>query len=445
MSTAITPQSPPSPVFVDAKPAQRPDSDSPLVELRGDVPPRLELNALANQALAQEQQPLQPVVIKEPVQRLELNQLPQWAMEYLQPLQKWAETPTPVQVQGGGNTAAPVSARADITLSEAEREQIQQMLAPLNHEPELAQKLATALIANGTSPAMLQQHNAPAATVAGDQMAEKSDAVSAAKGGTMIGFANNEMMLLLLSLVAKMRESMLNGELKMAASYGLLSEAMNKMAAKSTIEEGKKMLTGAITGFALSGAMAAGGAALSMRGVQKNWKASDKHLGAAARHTETSNSLRGEMLRSHTPQQNRTVTGRDGSQLRVDDNVSATAQANRTHEQQSQVDGYQAEAREGYRQYDLQSQKNNNHYVANGQLIGRQAESLGNIANSSFSAQAKEVEARKLTEQYTQQVSQEGHERSQKKVDECKDKIKEMYKVAVELNDKRIDVISRRA
>ncbi|MCW6566897.1 hypothetical protein [Yersinia ruckeri] len=291
------------------------------------------------------------------------------------------------------NAVPPV--KQDIPLPITDIEQFSTLLA----DPDFSRKVAGALAAMGMTPQALKAEsltvqNAP------DSIEKKGQSIDTVKANNLVGFQTEDLILVLMSLLSKIRESMDKGDRQLHSRFAELSAKMSEKAAQSTINEGKQQMIGAVIGFSIGGLIAGAGTMTQLKGLSKQNKAINSDL----KQVHTSNNKADELKQNMNMSAREvsgaktTIQGKDNKTLKVSEEITPSQKEFRMQEQQAAALQLQQQANALKVSYDLKTHKAQKLEAA-GLAAGRQADNGSNMITGVNAAAVKNIEAKKMTEE----------------------------------------------
>ncbi|AUQ40834.1 hypothetical protein [Yersinia ruckeri] len=316
--------------------------------------------------------------------------------------------------------AAVPPVKQDIPVPITDIEQFSTLLA----DPDFSRKVAGALAAMGMTPQALKAEsltvqNAP------DNIEKKGQSIDTVKANNLVGFQTEDLILVLMSLLSKIRESVDKGDRQLHSRFAELSANMSEKAAQSTINEGKQQMIGAVIGFAIGGLIASAGTMTQLKGLSKQNKAINSDL----KQVHTSNNKASELKQNmnmgarDVSGSKTTIQGKDNKALKVSEEINPAQKEFRTQEHQAAELKLQQQANAHQMSFDIKTHKAQKIEAA-GQAVSRMSDNSNQMVTGVNGMAVKNIEAQKMTEDTAAGTLKNVAQDKEKQIDKTSDLLK---------------------
>ncbi|EKN4207436.1 hypothetical protein NTJ24_000925 [Yersinia ruckeri] len=316
--------------------------------------------------------------------------------------------------------AAVPPVKQDIPVPITDIEQFSTLLA----DPDFSRKVAGALAAMGMTPQALKAEsltvqNAP------DNIEKKGQSIDTVKANNLVGFQTEDLILVLMSLLSKIRESVDKGDRQLHSRFAELSANMSEKAAQSTINEGKQQMIGAVIGFTIGGLIAGAGTMTQLKGLSKQNKAINSDL----KQVHTSNNKASELKQNmnmgarEVSGSKTTIQGKDNKALKVSEEINPAQKEFRTQEHQAAELKLQQQANAHQMSFDIKTHKAQKIEAA-GQAVSRMSDNSNQMVTGVNGMAVKNIEAQKMTEDTAAGTLKNVAQDKEKQIDKTSDLLK---------------------
>ncbi|EKN4199673.1 hypothetical protein NTJ19_003166 [Yersinia ruckeri] len=316
--------------------------------------------------------------------------------------------------------AAVPPVKQDIPVPITDIEQFSTLLA----DPDFSRKVAGALATMGMTPQALKAEsltvqNAP------DNIEKKGQSIDTVKANNLVGFQTEDLILVLMSLLSKIRESVDKGDRQLHSRFAELSANMSEKAAQSTINEGKQQMIGAVIGFAIGGLIASAGTMTQLKGLSKQNKAINSDL----KQVHTSNNKASELKQNmnmgarDVSGSKTTIQGKDNKALKVSEEINPAQKEFRTQEHQAAELKLQQQANAHQMSFDIKTHKAQKIEAA-GQAVSRMSDNSNQMVTGVNGMAVKNIEAQKMTEDTAAGTLKNVAQDKEKQIDKTSDLLK---------------------
>ncbi|EKN3347781.1 hypothetical protein NFB56_15290 [Yersinia ruckeri] len=334
-------------------------------------------------------------------------------------------SPQAAAVPQANGSVSPLAAavppvKQDIPVPITDIEQFSTLLA----DPDFSRKVAGALAAMGMTPQALKAEsltvqNAP------DNIEKKGQSIDTVKANNLVGFQTEDLILVLMSLLSKIRESVDKGDRQLHSRFAELSANMSEKAAQSTINEGKQQMIGAVIGFTIGGLIAGAGTMTQLKGLSKQNKAINSDL----KQVHTSNNKASELKQNmnmgarEVSGSKTTIQGKDNKALKVSEEINPAQKEFRTQEHQAAELKLQQQANAHQMSFDIKTHKAQKIEAA-GQAVSRMSDNSNQMVTGVNGMAVKNIEAQKMTEDTAAGTLKNVAQDKEKQIDKTSDLLK---------------------